>query len=53
MKSRPNRGAAPGALDLLASPFARRKLDRELEVCGLARRVLCFCRYRRAAEHLC
>lgn len=37
-------------LDLLSSPFARRKFDRELETCELARRVLSFCRYRRAPE---
>jgi hypothetical protein len=37
----------------LASSFVERKLTRELEICELARRMLSFCLYRRAAEHLC
>ena len=45
--------AAPRVLELLDSPFARRKFDRELEVCEVARRILSFCHYRRAAEHFC
>jgi hypothetical protein len=36
----------------LASPFSRHKFERELEVCRVARRMLSFCRYRRAPEHL-
>jgi hypothetical protein len=43
--------APPAVVDLLASDFARRKFDTELRVCEAARRVLCFCRYRRAPEH--
>lgn len=43
--------AAPRVQDLLDSPLAGRKFDRELEVCEIARRVLSFCRYRRAPEH--
>ena len=43
--------AAPRVQDLLDSPLPGRKFDRELEVCEIARRVLSFCRYRRAAEH--
>jgi hypothetical protein len=39
---------APHVQDLLDSPWAGRKFDRELEVCEIARRVLSFCRYRRA-----
>ena len=45
--------AAPRVQDLLDSPFAWRKFDRELEVCETSRRVLSFCRYRRAREHYC
>jgi len=45
--------ATPGVTALSASPFARRKFERELEVCERARRALLFCGYRRAPEHLC
>ena len=45
--------AAPRVRDLVNSPFAGRKFDRELEVCEIARRVLSFCRYRRAPDHIC
>jgi hypothetical protein len=48
----PGPHATPAVADLLASDFARRKFDRELRVCEAAPRVLCFCRYRRAPEHL-
>lgn len=44
---------APSVQDLLDSPLAGRKFDRELEVCESIRRVLSFCRYRRAPEHYC
>ena len=49
----PGRHPAPSVEELLNSPFAARKLERELEICGIARRVLSFCRYRRAADHWC
>ena len=42
----------PCVQDFLDSPFVGRKFERELEVCEVARRVLLFCRYRRAPEHL-
>lgn len=48
----PRHPATTSVTDLLASDFARRKFDRELLACEAALRVLCFCRYRRAPEHL-
>lgn len=45
--------AAPCVWELLDSPFVRRKFDRELGVCEVAKRVLSFCRYRRSPEHFC
>ena len=55
MKSRSVGGpvAAPRVQDLLDSPLAGRDFDREPEVCEIARRVLSFCRCRRAPEHFC
>jgi hypothetical protein len=50
---RTSTAATPHLPDLLASTFSRRKFERELEVCKVARRVLWFCRYRRAPEHIC
>lgn len=43
--------AAPRVREPLNSPFAWRKFNRALEVCEVAKRVLSFCRYRRAPDH--
>jgi hypothetical protein len=45
-KSRPT----PDVDDLLNSPFAERKLERELRACETAQQILMLCRYNRA-EH--
>lgn len=49
----PGRHPAPSVVELLNSPFAARKLERELKICEAARLILSFCRYRRAPHHLC
>lgn len=43
----------PNTRQLLDSPFAQRKLQCEMEICDIARRMLSFCLYRRAKEHYC
>ena len=49
----PGRQRAPSVEELLNSPFAARKLERELKICEAARPILSFCRYRRAPDHRC
>jgi hypothetical protein len=44
-------GMTLGTDDLLKSAFAGRKLERELQICETARRVLSLCRYRNTEVH--
>ncbi|HKS28576.1 MAG TPA: hypothetical protein VJS44_12180 [Pyrinomonadaceae bacterium] len=41
----------PSVEQLLSSPFAERKFERELKVCDRARQILSFCHYRHAINH--
>jgi len=48
-----DRTSIPSWEDLLNSSFSGRKLEKELKICEIARQILFFCYYRRAADHYC